>query len=233
MQAVSEQQVAENVQQILQTVRQTALEAGRDPAEVQVMAVTKTVDPQLVNAAIAQGITLLGENKAQELCEKYGYYSFRNGTDGMIFINEPPVLGYYLKEKTYDSEVAKQALAEGHIVVSIQHKGYWTGGGHYIVLEKLNEDGTVQVRDSNLYNYSEYKVPAHAQDRHEWKDIVAAGSGYWIFEYKVTRIPLCARCGEPEEVAPAILTGGYCCPKCGEALLRRQVYLSLGTEGIC
>lgn len=168
-----------------------------------------------------------------ELCEKYGYYSFRNGTDGMIFINEPPVLGYYLKEKTYDSEVAKQALAEGHIVVSIQHKGYWTGGGHYIVLEKLNEDGTVQVRDSNLYNYSEYKVPAHAQDRHEWKDIVAAGSGYWIFEYKVTRIPLCARCGEPEEVAPAILTGGYCCPKCGEALLRRQVYLSLGMEGIC
>ena len=67
MQAVSEQQVAENVQQILQTVRQTALEAGRDPAEVQVMAVTKTVDPQLVNAAIAQGITLLGENKAQEM----------------------------------------------------------------------------------------------------------------------------------------------------------------------
>ena len=74
MQAVSEQQVAENVQQILQTVRQTALEAGRDPAEVQVMAVTKTVDPQLVNAAIAQGITLLGENKAQELCEKYDSY---------------------------------------------------------------------------------------------------------------------------------------------------------------
>ena len=74
MQAVSEQQVAENVQQILQTVRQTALEAGRDPAEVQVMAVTKTVDPQLVNAAIAQGITLLGENKAQELCEQYDSY---------------------------------------------------------------------------------------------------------------------------------------------------------------
>ena len=162
-----------------------------------------------------------------ELCDKYGYYSFKNGTDGMIFINEPPVLGFYLREKTYDPEVARQALADGHIVVSIQHKGYWTSGGHYIVLEKLNEDGTVQVRDSNLYNYSQTKIPAHSQDRHAWSDITSAGSGYWIFEYKVTRIPACSRCGEPENIAPAILTDDYCCHKCSEALLRRQTYLSL------
>lgn len=44
------------------------------PSEVQVMAVTKTVDPVLVNAAIGAGITLLGENKAQELCAKYDSY---------------------------------------------------------------------------------------------------------------------------------------------------------------
>lgn len=74
MQEVNVQQVAENVQQILRTVKQAAEEAGRDPKEVQVMAVTKTVDPVLVNEAIAQGITLLGENKAQELCEKYDSY---------------------------------------------------------------------------------------------------------------------------------------------------------------
>ena len=47
MQEVNVQQVAENVQQILHTVRQAAEEAGRDPKEVQVMAVTKTVDPVL------------------------------------------------------------------------------------------------------------------------------------------------------------------------------------------
>ena len=35
---------------------------------------TKTVDPVLVNAAIGAGITLLGENKAQELCAKYDSY---------------------------------------------------------------------------------------------------------------------------------------------------------------
>lgn len=74
MQVLNEQEVAQNVRTIMQQVRETALQAGRDPSEVQVMAVTKTVDPVLVNAAIGAGITLLGENKAQELCAKYDSY---------------------------------------------------------------------------------------------------------------------------------------------------------------
>lgn len=74
MQVLNEQEVAQDVRAIMQQVRDTALQAGRDPSEVQVMAVTKTVDPVLVNAAIGAGITLLGENKAQELCAKYDSY---------------------------------------------------------------------------------------------------------------------------------------------------------------
>ena len=74
MQVLNEQEVAQNVQKIAQDVREAALQAGQDPSEVQVMAVTKTVDPVLVNAAIGAGITLLGENKAQELCAKYDSY---------------------------------------------------------------------------------------------------------------------------------------------------------------
>ena len=74
MQVLNEQEVAQNVQKIAQDVREAALQAGRDPSEVQVMAVTKTVDPVLVNAAIGAGITLLGENKAQVLCANYESY---------------------------------------------------------------------------------------------------------------------------------------------------------------
>ena len=59
---LSEQEVKQNVQHIMEEVRQAAMSAGRNPDDVQVMAVTKTVDPVLVNAAIEQGITLLGEN---------------------------------------------------------------------------------------------------------------------------------------------------------------------------
>ena len=160
-----------------------------------------------------------------ELCARYGNYSYAHGTDGMIFEKESAALGCYLQEKTYEPSVAKKALEEGHIVVSIQHKGYWTSGGHYIVLEKVNEDGTIQVRDSNLYNYWKYKVPAHAQDRHAWSSITAAGSCYWIFAYKAVTIPACSRCGQPETVPDSILREEYCCHKCTEALLRRDTYL--------
>ncbi|MEE1393735.1 MAG: YggS family pyridoxal phosphate-dependent enzyme [Negativibacillus sp.] len=74
MQALSKQEVAQNVSALQEQICQAATAAGRDPAQVRLMAVTKTVDPELVNAAIDAGITLLGENKAQELCAKYDSY---------------------------------------------------------------------------------------------------------------------------------------------------------------
>jgi len=160
-----------------------------------------------------------------EMCARYGIrYSFVNGTDGTIFNKESPVLGFYLKEKTYEPPIAKAALEEGHIVISIQHKGYWTRGGHYIVLEKLNEDGTVQVRDSNIYNYG--RIQSHINDRHTWGSITSAGSGYWIFDHKVTRIGACSRCGQPEGAGKSLLQSGYLCEKCAPALLRRNTYLN-------
>ena len=151
-------------------------------------------------------------------------YSHKNGTDGMIFNNESAVLGFYLREKTYDTRVARAALEDGHVVVSVQHPGYWTRGGHYIACESINADGMVQVRDSNIFNYS--RVPAHKEDLHKWGNITAAGSGYWIFEYKITAIPACSRCGNPEGVTASLLKTDYTCEKCEPALLRRNTYLN-------
>ena len=159
-----------------------------------------------------------------EMCARYGRYSHANGTDGMIFNHESSVMGFYLREKTYDARVALQALEEGHLVVSVQHPGYWTRGGHYIVCESINEEGLVQVRDSNIYNY--VRVQSHAQDVHKWGNITAAGSGYWIFDHKITRIPACSRCGDPNGLTQSLLNQEYTCEKCAPALLRRETYLN-------
>ena len=158
-----------------------------------------------------------------EMAGRYGRYSHSNGTDGMIFNNESAVLGFYLREKTYDTRIAKEALEQGHVVVSIQHPGYWTRGGHYIACERMTDDGLIQVRDSNIYNYS--RVAAHKEDAHKWGNITAAGSGYWIFEYKITDIPACSRCGNPEGATASLLNRDYTCQKCEPALLRRDTYL--------
>lgn len=159
-----------------------------------------------------------------EMCARFGNYCFYNGTDGRLFSDEPSSMGFYAREKTYDVNKAKAALQEGQIVVSVQHKGYWTRGGHYIVLEKITEDDMIQVRDSNIFNY--VKLIAHKNDLHKWVNITSNGSGYWIYQDKVTRIPACSRCGQPEEITPAILQEEYGCHKCAVALLRRTTYLS-------
>ena len=161
------------------------------------------------------------------MCARYGRYSFSNGTDGMIFINEPPVMGFFLREKTYEPTIAYQALEDGHLVISLQHKGYWTRGGHYIVVEKLNEDGTVQVRDSNIYNYGVGgRVKTHLEDRHSWKSITSSGSAFWIFEHKLTRPSACIRCGQGEGIVRNLLQEDYICQKCRPALARRDAYLA-------
>lgn len=54
-----------------------AARSGREPDSVAVMAVTKTIAPERVNEAIAAGCLLLGENRVQELLEKYGRYDLR------------------------------------------------------------------------------------------------------------------------------------------------------------
>ena len=158
-----------------------------------------------------------------EMCARYGRYSHSNGTDGALFNVEPAVLGFYLREKTYEPRIAKQALEEGHVVISVQHPGYWTTAGHYIVCESMNAEGLVQVRDSNIYNYA--RVPAHKEDLHKWGNIVKAGSGYWIYDHKITRIPACSRCGDPQGVTASLLNWDYICEKCSPAILRRTTYL--------
>lgn len=56
-------------------VSRAVLESGRTGDAVRLMAVTKTRTPELINAVIDRGgITLLGENRAQELLEKYNAY---------------------------------------------------------------------------------------------------------------------------------------------------------------
>lgn len=158
------------------------------------------------------------------LCARYGKYCHSNGTDCMIFKYEPPVLGFYLKKQTYKPDEAKQALEDGYVVVSSQIKGYWTRGGHYIVLESIDEDG-VQVRDSNIYNYE--RLPAHRQDRHAWSDITEKSTSYWIYEKKQTTSPLCTRCGDPSQAGETVFSGDYLCQRCEEALLRRNFFLAL------
>lgn len=68
-------EIRERLKEVRFQIEDTCQKCGRSPDDVTLMAVTKTVPAELVNVAVAEGITLLGENRAQELLEKFNTYT--------------------------------------------------------------------------------------------------------------------------------------------------------------
>src|SRR5437868_980948 len=62
--------VRENCLRILDRIHNAAARSGRDPASVQLIAVTKTVPAENVRMAVECGITHIGENRVQEALPK-------------------------------------------------------------------------------------------------------------------------------------------------------------------
>ena len=62
--------IEENLKLIREDIAEAALAGGRQPSDVALMAVTKTVESRFINHAIGCGINLIGENKVQEFLGK-------------------------------------------------------------------------------------------------------------------------------------------------------------------
>lgn len=66
--------VLERLADIRQNIAESCAAAGRDPSEITLMAVTKTVSPELINLAVDHGVKVLGENRVQEFLSKREAY---------------------------------------------------------------------------------------------------------------------------------------------------------------
>ncbi|MDR1002168.1 MAG: YggS family pyridoxal phosphate-dependent enzyme [Oscillospiraceae bacterium] len=76
--------VRRNIEDIRRKIDKAAASSGRKSEEIALMAVTKTVPPELINTAIGEGITLIGENKVQELESKRGLLHLENTSVHLI-----------------------------------------------------------------------------------------------------------------------------------------------------
>lgn len=63
--------IIENINIILNRIKNACEQSGRNPKEVKLLMATKTVDAERIKEAFGSGETLMGENKVQELKEKY------------------------------------------------------------------------------------------------------------------------------------------------------------------
>ena len=64
--------IAQNVARVHARIAQAAQRVGRDPASVRLVAASKSVEAARIRAAVAAGVTILGENYLQEARQKIG-----------------------------------------------------------------------------------------------------------------------------------------------------------------
>ena len=165
------------------------------------------------------------------LCSLFGKYCSEKGTAHTLFLEAPSYLDFYAVKKVSSWKEAKEALENGYMVISLQHGGFWTSKGHYILITSITDDGQVTVRDSNLYNYG--KLEGHKTGYFDESTVPANGTIYWIYEPKVVNVDTCARCGGSRTVAGnpalAMFAEDYICSKCQSAMARKAAYVDYCT----
>lgn len=67
--------LTENYNEVKQQVIDTALQCGRKPEDITLIAVSKTKPLDDIETLITIGVTEFGENKVQELCDKFEHVS--------------------------------------------------------------------------------------------------------------------------------------------------------------
>ncbi len=63
-------EIAENLKTVLERMNKAAIRAGRNPDNIKIVAVSKTVELKRIVEAIQAGISILGENRVQEAKNK-------------------------------------------------------------------------------------------------------------------------------------------------------------------
>ncbi len=65
--------ILENINEIKENIKNACEKVGRNPGDVTILAVTKTIDADRINEAVSLGLCDLGENRVQELLSKYDH----------------------------------------------------------------------------------------------------------------------------------------------------------------
>ncbi len=132
--------IAANLAAVRSRVAAAAIRAGRDPSEVTLVTVSKTVSPAVVREAVACGATDLGENRAQEFRDKYAllgplahwHFIGQLQTNKVKYLVEKVKLIHSVDRMAVAIEVerlAKQAAIQQSVLVEVNIAGEHSKSG--------------------------------------------------------------------------------------------------------
>ncbi|MCT4606424.1 MAG: YggS family pyridoxal phosphate-dependent enzyme [Marinisporobacter sp.] len=102
--------IEKNIEEVRKEIHETCSKIGRNSEEIQLIAVTKTVDYERINKAIGVGIQNIGENKVQEIIQKYDVVS--NVNFHMIGHLQTNKVKYIIDKVKLIHSVDRRSLAE-------------------------------------------------------------------------------------------------------------------------
>ena len=119
------------------------------------------------------------------MADMFGSYNTEHGSYLSLFADSAEVLDLDLQERTKSWKKVYEALENGQVVISLQRKGLFTRGGHFIVLTGLTEDGRITVNDPYGANYNKNdELRTGFAEGFTEKQIKTSGYAYWIYGKK-------------------------------------------------
>lgn len=95
------------------------------------------------------GKTDLGPLEMARFATENGYSTDQNGSSWTLVSEGAKKLGLSVSEVSADPARMREALESGRVLVCVMAPGTFTRIGHYVVVERLAEDGSAVVHDSN------------------------------------------------------------------------------------
>ncbi len=116
--------IAQNIEIVKSNIEKACVRAGRKSEEITLIGVTKTHGADIINEGISSGLTHIGENRVQELCEKYddiekGVNIHLIGhlqSNKVKYIADKVDLIHSLDSKNLAKEISAQAVKKGRII---------------------------------------------------------------------------------------------------------------------
>lgn len=114
----------ENVQRIKEEIAISAAKSGRDGNDIRIVPATKTVTPERINLLLDCGIDAIGENRVQELLEKYDrldkrfkiHFIGKLQSNKVKYIIDKVEMIHSVDNLKLCAEISKRALAIGKVM---------------------------------------------------------------------------------------------------------------------
>lgn len=142
--------IKENIDDIVKRIEVTCKKAGRNPNDITLIAVSKTVESPKVREALEAGIDNLGENRVQELIKKYEDLKDTGIKWHMIGHLQKNKVKYIIDKTVLIHSVDSLSLAE-EIDKRAKNKGLVAN-----VLIELNigeEESKFGIKEENIYDF--------------------------------------------------------------------------------